>query len=68
LWDRKLSTVSVEEFVFERKDFAQLIAYVDRGGYPQWQDDVRPGYVRAMMAKLAESSSPLLDNWPSPWM
>ncbi len=62
LWDRQLSTVRVEEFVFAQKDFAQLIAYVDRGGYPQWQDGVRPGYVRAMMAKLAESSSPLLDN------
>lgn len=62
LWDRQLSTVRVEEFVFAQKDFAQLIAYVDRGGYPQWQDDVRPGYVRTMMAKLAEISSPLLDN------
>jgi hypothetical protein len=62
LWDRRLSTVRVEEFVFAQKDFGQLIAYVDRGGYPQWQDDVRPGYVRAMMAKLAERSSPLLDN------
>ena len=62
LWDRKLSTVRVEEFVFAQKDFAQLIAYVDRGGYPRWQGDVRPGYVRTMMAKLAESSSPLLDN------
>ena len=62
LWDRQLSTVRVEEFVFAQKEFAQLIAYVDRGGYPQWQDDVRPAYVRTMMAKLAESSSPLLDN------
>jgi hypothetical protein len=62
LWDRELSTVSVEEFVFAQKDFAQLIAYVVRGGYPQWQDDVRPGYVRTMMAKLAEIASPLLDN------
>jgi hypothetical protein len=62
LWDRQLSTVSVEEFVFAKKDFAQLIAYVVRGGYPQWQDDVLPGYVRTMMAKLAESSSPFLDN------
>jgi len=62
LWKRQLSTVRVEEFVFAQRDFAQLIAYVDRGGYPQWQDDVRPVYVRTMMTKLAESASPLLDN------
>ena len=62
LWDRQLSIVRVEEFVFAQKDFAQLIAYVDRGGYPKWQDDIRPEYVRTMMAKLAEISSPLRDN------
>jgi hypothetical protein len=62
LWDRQLSTVRLEEFVFSQKDFAQLIAYIDRGGYPQWQDDVRPAYVRTMMAKLAKISSPLLEN------
>ena len=61
LWDRQMSTVSVDEFVFAQKDFSQLIAYVDRGVYPRWQDDIRPGYVRTMMARLAEISSPLLD-------
>lgn len=62
LWDRELSTVSIEEFVFAQKDFSQLIAYVFRGGYPQWQDEVRPDYVQTMMAKLTESSSPFLDK------
>lgn len=62
LWDRKLSTVSVAEFVFSEKGLAQLISYVFRGGYPQWQDEVRPDYVLTMMARLAESSSLFLDD------
>ena len=57
-WDRQSSTVSIEEFIFEQENFRALIAYVDRGGYPRWQDEIRPSYVQTMMKKLAEMSSP----------
>jgi hypothetical protein len=41
--------VTIGEYAFDRQGFAALIAYVDRGGYPRWRDEVRPGYVIDMM-------------------
>lgn len=41
--------VTIGGIVFDRQGFAALVAYVDRGGYPRWRDDVRPGYVLDMM-------------------
>ncbi|MEI8183904.1 MAG: hypothetical protein WCG29_14500, partial [Desulfomonile sp.] len=52
--DIQSSTTSIDEFVFEQKEFEELTAYVDRGGYPRWQDEIRPPYVQAMMKKLAQ--------------
>jgi hypothetical protein len=52
--------LSVAEYVFDLKNFADLVSYVDRGGYPRWKDERRPPYVKAMMKTLRESSSPLL--------
>jgi len=60
LWDRGSASVSVDGFVFEQEVFGALIGYVHRGGYPRWQDETRPHYVQAMMARLAEIGSPLL--------
>ena len=45
-------------YVFDRAGFARLIAYVDRGGYPRWLDDIRPPYVTAMMEKLPDDLRP----------
>jgi hypothetical protein len=44
--------VSIGGYVFDRKGFDSLVAYVDRGGYPRWKDEVRPLYVREMMETL----------------
>ena len=52
--------VSVGDAAFDLPGFAELIAYVDRGGYPRWRDERRPEYVARMMASLREISSPLL--------
>lgn len=57
-WDKPSSTVSIEEFIFDEAIFGALIAYVDRGGYPRWQDEIRPPYVNTMMDRLAAISSP----------
>ncbi|RPI72380.1 MAG: hypothetical protein EHM45_22320 [Desulfobacteraceae bacterium] len=59
-WDKVAGQVSVGEFVFDRKAFAMLIAYVDQGGYPKWQDEIRPDYVQKMLNKLRETFSPLM--------
>ncbi len=44
--------VSIAEFVFDLPGFEALIDYVDRGGYPRWKDDARPGYVSEMVSAV----------------
>ena len=46
--------VSLGDMSFTLPDFSQLVMYVDRGGYPKWKDDRRPGYVAEMMDQLRE--------------
>jgi len=58
-WDRQGSFLYIEEFVFDEDEFRALLAYVDRGGYPRWQDEIRPPYVRRMVEQLKEMNSPL---------
>ena len=58
-WQAADQTVSLAEIVFERETFTQLIGYVDRGGYPRWENEVRPAYVVALMEKLSASKSAL---------
>lgn len=47
-------------YAFSVAQFALLVAYVDRGGYPRWLDDHRPAYVRAMIAQLARAAPRLV--------
>jgi hypothetical protein len=61
-WKRPMSSVSVEEYIFDQEEFRELVAYVVRGGYPRWQEELRPPYVPAMMKSLKEISSPLLPH------
>ena len=53
-------TVQIGDMTFDLPDFAQLVGYVDRGGYPRWRDQRRPGYVVEMMEALSALGSPLL--------
>jgi hypothetical protein len=44
--------VDIGAYKFSRKTFQELITYVWQGGYPRWRDDIRPGYVLDMRAKI----------------
>jgi hypothetical protein len=48
--------VTISGIDFDRRGFAALVAYVERGGYPRWRDEVRPGYVLDMMESDAVGS------------
>jgi len=61
-WDKPAGIITVDEFIFDEKAFIMLVAYVDRGGYPKWQNEIRPPYVQEMMRKLDETSSPFFLN------
>ncbi len=54
-WQAADQTVSLAEITLERVQFMQLIGYVDRGGYPRWENEVRPAYVVRLMEKLSAS-------------
>jgi hypothetical protein len=59
-WNRPDSIVSVAEIDFDLPGFAALLAYVDRGGYPRWRDDVRPEPVKRMIETLRQRGSRLI--------
>ena len=50
--DVEAGTITVAEFAFDAPDFLDLVTYVDRGGYPRWEQGLRPQYVSAMMDRL----------------
>ena len=51
--DAATGTIAVAEYGFDPGAFADLVDYVDRGGYPRWEREARPDYVEAMRAALA---------------
>jgi len=55
--DRK--KVSIGDYSFSRDSFQELIQYVWRGGYPRWQNEVKPDYVLAMKQAIETSTEPL---------
>jgi hypothetical protein len=49
---REAGSIAIGEYAFNPPVFSDLIAYVDRGGYPRWKNETRPPYVREMVEKL----------------
>lgn len=50
--DHKADAFYLNDYQFDEAQFMELVDYVDRGGYPRWRDDLRPGYVREMMRAI----------------
>jgi len=44
--------IRIDDYVFATQQFADLLAYVDRGGYPRWRAERRPDYVVRMTTGL----------------
>ncbi len=53
--------VAIGDVRFTRAVFQDLVAYVWRGGWPRWRDEVRPDYVLAMQDAIAARASNWLD-------
>jgi hypothetical protein len=49
--------VSINSYVFNINVFHELLLYVEKGGYPRWKDETRPGYVIAMKDSIQKSSN-----------
>jgi hypothetical protein len=57
-WDVGAGHVQIAEVVFDLEVFADLVRYVELGGYPRWRDGTPPAYVRTMSEQLARCASP----------
>ena len=59
--------VAIGEYVFSSKTFQEMIRYVWRGGYPGWQNDLRPDDVVAMKATIEIHRQGLFTNIQWVW-
>ncbi len=59
---RQAAEVDLGEYKFSRQTFQELVKYVWRGGYPGWQDDIRPDYVETMKAKIEMHAKGLFEG------
>ncbi len=50
--DQRSGEVDIGVYKFSQQTFQELIKYVWRGGYPGWQNDIRPDYVAVMKAEI----------------
>jgi hypothetical protein len=60
--DSNALEVAIGDYKFSRSVFHGLIRYVWRGGYPRWENEIRPSYVLEMKSKLKHSRSTILKN------
>ena len=58
-FDEKVQEISIGAYRFTRAVFHQLLNYVWRGGYPRWQDEIRPDYVMDMKKAVEKSDNSL---------
>jgi hypothetical protein len=60
--DNKKMEIDIGSYRFNRIQFHELLKYVWRGGYPRWQNDVRPDYVIDMKKKITQASGGLFSD------
>ncbi|MDO8943327.1 MAG: hypothetical protein Q7U75_09100 [Desulfobacterales bacterium] len=53
------SHIEIGGYRFSRTGFHELLQYVWRGGYPRWENGVRPEYVLHMAEAACKSASAL---------
>ena len=54
--------IQIGNYRFERTQFQEIINYVWRGGYPRWQDEIRPAYVKAMHDKILQNCNGIFEG------
>ena len=56
------SKIAIGQYKFSKEVFFELLNYVWRGGYPRFKNDVKPGYVEAMVEKTQKSNYSLFSG------
>jgi hypothetical protein len=54
--------IAIGAYRFNRTGFHALVDYVWRGGYPRWEEEVRPDYVMTMAEAVQASRQPYFDG------
>jgi hypothetical protein len=54
--------IDIGSYRFSSKAFRDLVRYVWRGGYPRWEDELRPDYVLAMKNEIESHRHRLFEN------
>lgn len=54
--------IAIGNYRFLRPEFQRLLDYVWLGGYPRWNNDLRPGYVVDMQERALSSANPLIEG------
>ena len=56
------SLIQIGGYRFDRTQFQNLIDYVWCGGYPRWQGEIRPAYVKAMHGKILQNCNGIFEG------
>jgi hypothetical protein len=57
------SMIAIGSYRFARTSFQELIKYVWRGGYPRWEDGIRPESVLSMKKTISQNPRGLFDGF-----
>jgi hypothetical protein len=49
--------IRIGDYTFEQNTFHELLRYVEQGGYPRWQNEIKPDYVNFMKNKIDKSEN-----------
>ena len=60
--DEPAQSVNIGDYRFTFPTFGELVRYIWRGGYPQWKQGERPGYVLQMRQAIASSRLTLFSD------
>ena len=60
--DNKKMEIGIGSYRFSRIQFHELLKYVWRGGYPRWENDIKPDYVLDMKKQIMLKRIGIFDN------
>ncbi len=55
--------VRIGDYIFAENNFHELLHYVEEGGFPRWQDNLKPDYVNSMKQQIDESKNEIFSSF-----
>jgi len=54
--------IRIGDYIFTQNNFSKLLRYVEEGGFPRWQDNLKPDYVDRMKQQISESKNEIFSG------